>query len=512
MGLPGSETGSAILPPPTPERPMSSVQFVDFAGKTKLNGESIEALEAELQRVFEKVVDARAGADSSFEQREAAALALANDVTKQHLENDLKRIEAGFDETILIDGVPYKRSHEPTPGRYPSLCGALEVPRSLYREVGKRNGPTVVPLELAAGLVEGVTPALAYSIALDYTKQTSREYVESMAASHRRPPSRSTVERIARQLGTKARAWAPSIERYLRPGEGVEEGAVAISVGLDRTSVPYEEVRPEGAPPATRRKERKKPYVRTPPPPVDTKYRMDYVGTVSLVDADGDKLVTRKYTATHEEGCAGILKRMMADIRGWKGKSRDLVVGIVQDGAPELWNALRGALRAEPSVGTWLEAIDRFHLSERLGQVLKLTEPTPEAAKSQLERWEAELDEDDGTIDRIKAHLDNRLWWWRPNTEVPEELTGALTYIKNNNDRMRYVELRKCGLPVGSGITEGACKSLPGTRVKRSGQRWHTEGVSAVLTLRAIHQSERLPRFWKHVNRRYTAKIERLAA
>jgi hypothetical protein len=40
---------------------------------------------------------------------------------------------------------------------------------------------------------------------------------------------------------------------------------------------------------------------------VDPKYRVDYVGTVSLVDADGDKRVTRKYTATHEEGCAGIV-------------------------------------------------------------------------------------------------------------------------------------------------------------------------------------------------------------
>ena len=77
---------------------------------------------------------------------------------------------------------------------------------------------------------------------------------------------------------------------------------------------------------------------------------------------------------------------------------------------------------------------------------------------------------------------------------------------------MCYVALREAGLPVGSGATEAACKSVIGFRTKRSGQRWHDEGVSAVLTLRAIHQSGRLSRFWSHLARRYTACIEKVAA
>jgi hypothetical protein len=165
---------------------------------------------------------------------------------------------------------------------------------------------------------------------------------------------RSTVERIGKAVGTKAKASAPSIERYLRKSEKVPEEAIAISVGLDRTSVPYEEERAEGEPPKTGRKERTKPYVRTPPAPVDVNYRMDYVGTITLVDADGEKIVTRKYAATHEEGSSGILKRMMADIRSAKRQRPNLQVGIVQDGAPELWSDLERALTAEPqrSVGS----------------------------------------------------------------------------------------------------------------------------------------------------------------
>jgi hypothetical protein len=66
---------------------------------------------------------------------------------------------------------------------------------------------------------------------------------------------------------------------------------------------------------------------------------------------------------------------------------------------------------------------------------------------------------------------------------------------------------------VGSGATEGTCKSVVvGIRTKRSGQRWRAEGLANVLTLRAIHQSDRFRSFWKHLCRRYVARVESVAA
>lgn len=50
---------------------------------------------------------------------------------------------------------------------------------------------------------------------------------------------------------------------------------------------------------------------------------------------------------------------------------------------------------------------------------------------------------------------------------------------------MRYATLRQQGLPCGSRATEGACKSVVKMRTKGSGQRWHEDGVTAALTLRA---------------------------
>jgi len=60
-----------------------------------------------------------------------------------------------------------------------------------------------------------------------------------MDGAHRRVPSRSTVERICKAVGTVAKDAAPKIERYLCQSEGVPEGTVAISIGLDRTTVSH---------------------------------------------------------------------------------------------------------------------------------------------------------------------------------------------------------------------------------------------------------------------------------
>ena len=78
--------------------------------------------------------------------------------------------------------------------------------------------------------------------------------------------------------------------------------------------------------------------------------------------------------------------------------------------------------------------------------------------------------------------------------------------------RTHYASHRASGLPCGSSPTEGACKSVVKARACRSGQRWHPEGVDNVLTLRALAQSERLPRAFEVLRRDYYVADVRLAA
>jgi hypothetical protein len=231
---------------------------------------------------------------------------------------------------------------------------------------------------------------------------------------------------------------------------------------------------------------------------------MAYIGTFTITDEYGESLVTRRYAATPDQGPDEILYGMMADVRNALRRDHSLRVGVVQDGAPEMWNLVRAAL-VQARVPNWLEAIDRYHLNERLAKVLKVVESNPDARQVQLRRWNSEFDDDDGTIDRIEQ-LVLRGIQDRTGEEV-SVLQDNATFIANNKDRMRYAALREAHLPVGSGATEGACRYVVGDRAKRASRRWHETGLAAALTLRSIYCSDRLPRFFEYLQRTYTAEI-----
>jgi hypothetical protein len=464
-------------------------------------------------RALRKAVDAQVGVEASFEAREVAALALTNAATKLFLRDDLMAIADRHGEQVEVDGVIYQR-HQPGTVTYFTLCGSLEIERWTYREMGVRNGATIVPLELAAGLVEHSTPALGFRMALGYAKDHMRSCEEDMKADHRSPPSRSTLERMAKSIGTEGRRVAPRIEPHLRRAEVIPAGAVALSLGLDRTSVPMEESLPAGEAPATRRKQRRTPYERQPPDPVNVNYRMAYVGTITFHDAQGDELGTRFYAAAaHESPTERVVGPLMADLRHALRQDPRLAVGVIQDGAPELWTLLTTALAAEPRVTTYYEAIDRYHLTERLADVLRRVEPDVAARGDRLSQWNERLDLDDNAIYRIRAavrdmHADAIT---HNDRTLLDTLGPHLTYLENNGHLMRYSRLRKVGLPMGSGVTEGACKSVIEMRTNGSGQRWRPEGLEAVLTLRAVHKSDRLPRFWANFARAYRKEVTRCA-
>jgi len=459
----------------------------------------------ELALVFGRAVEARSGPDADFASRESAGLALANELCRVDQEAELKRRASGFEcDEVMLDGKRYRRLPVGG-GQYHGLCGALRVKRHLYREVGVRNGPTIVPLELDAGLMHGATPALTYALTEGYARRPSRLQHEVMCAARREPPSRSTTERICKAIGGAMGGSVARIERLIRTHETVPRGAHGISMGLDRTSVPMQ----EPAEDPTRRPKRTEPYERTPPAAIDVNYRMAYVGTVSVVNADGRALVSRRYGASADMGPEEILTRMMADVRHLHQQDPSLPIGAVQDGAPEMWNLVRAGLREQAGIDEWFEAIDRHHLLERLADVLRLGGNTQAWRRDKLTEWGAALDQDANAIDVIEAFV--RDLRDRAAPELCEKLYEHLTYIENNKDRMRYAALLEAGLPIGSGVTEGACKSLVMTRAKRCGQRWEAEGIDAVLVLRGLLMSDRLEPAFRILRRDYTATVTHAA-
>jgi hypothetical protein len=74
----------------------------------------------------------------------------------------------------------------------------------------------------------------------------------------------------------------------------------------------------------------------------------------------------------------------------------------------------------------------------------------------------------------------------------------AYRYLRRHRRWMDYARYRRVGLPIGSGVTEAACKTVFTQRLKRSGMRWHKESGQVIVDLRIIQRSG----IWQEVVRR----------
>ena len=92
------------------------------------------------------------------------------------------------------------------------------------------------------------------------------------------------------------------------------------------------------------------------------------------------------------------------------------------------------------------------------------------------------------------------------NKRIPADT--AANYIEKNQKRLRYEEALLKGLPIATGVIEGACRHLVKDRMDLTGARWRLKSADAVLKLRALKTSGDLKKylnfhFWKERCRNY---------
>jgi len=62
-------------------------------------------------------------------------------------------------------------------------------------------------------------------------------------------------------------------------------------------------------------------------------------------------------------------------------------------------------------------------------------------------------------------------------------------YLRKYARHMAYARYRNQGKPIGSGVTEAACKTVFTQRLKQSGMRWHVAGGQVIVDLRVLKLS-----------------------
>lgn len=380
---------------------------------------------------------------------------------------------------IEVGGVVYRRLEQEATSPYCTLRGKVRVTRHLYRQEGIRNGPTVVPLDLRAGIVDAqYTPAAALGFARLAQAMPSREAEATCESLHVLPYSRSEHFRIGVEMGSRWHELRDQQEPMLVKEMALDPRASSVSFAVDRVSMMMAE--PRDPTPEDIEKGVKNPVSVAP--------RMAYSAVWTLYDSEGTPLQAVRYAHVPTGGAENMERTLSRDLDVVLRRMPNLRVVTLADGAPDMQGILDRVV-ADREVTAKL--VDFWHTAEKLGDAIAAIRPYK---TDLLSDWKAALLERDDAIEVIFVVLCgwSMAFMLQPIDAMPKGLYDALTYLDNNRDRMRYASVHAAGLPVGSGTVEATGKTIVEVRMKRSGSRWVESegGPQALLGLRALATSD----------------------
>ncbi len=320
----------------------------------------------------------------------------------------------------------------------------------------------MVPLERRARIIGRTsTPKFAKLVSWKYAQMSAGLVEQDMGLNHGRKTSRKLIQRLGACVGELALEhefeWSYDLPAF-------EAVVTHIALSRDGTTTP---ILQEG-------------------------YRETMCGTLSFYTAKGDRLHTIYAACAPEYGKASFDRVMDLEIRGVKTAYPGVTYVGLADGAKNNWTYLEGH--------TSIHILDFFHATEHLADVSVALYKT-EAKRKQ---WLSQACHDLKNTRKGAANLLREFKYVRKklNAEIPEVLHETITYFENNLSRMDYAQYQKLGYPIGSGVTEAACKVVAKQRLNGSGMRWNNHPVQHMLLLRGIICTNgRWEQFWKNYDR-----------
>ena len=346
---------------------------------------------------------------------------------------------------------------------YQSPYGPVVLERYTYQPGG--GGRTYCPVEDHGRILGSATPLFAKQISHKYAEFGAGRVCEDFEECHGHVIAKSFVQNTADMVAAVAMAkeedWSYAVPE-------LDATVQAIGIGLDGTCMLT----------------------------CDDGWREAMVGTIALLDKEGERLHTTYISATPEYGRETFLARMEREILRIKAAFPRAVTVGVADGAHGNWEFLKRH--------TQNQVLDFYHASEYLTKVADAVFKR-KTTRAQREEWL------ESACHRLKHNhtapetLIAEMISFRSKhigDEGREVIDTAVTYFKNNKKRMVYAEHLSRNLPIGSGVTEAACKVLVKQRLCGSGMRWKEIGAASVLSLRTlVYTKGRWNQFWAKVGR-----------
>ena len=385
-----------------------------------------------------------------------------NEVGRAVMEPMIKQFDTQG-EPIRIGGVKHTVKAF-SPQTYETPYGAVIVERHTYQT--SKGGRAYVPLEVDARMVLNSTPRYAQMISGKYSRLGADALRDDLLECNCREISRNYVKKLSDFVGaiadTHETEWEYDLPTFDRP-------VASVGIGLDGTCMLLRE---DG-------------------------WREAMCGSIAFYDGQGERLHTIYCGAAPEYGKEQFKQKFSREIERVREKFPDVLYIGLADGAKDNWTFLK--------CYTKRLLVDFYHAREYIGKAASAIFGRDEINKKIWEdTFSHDLKHKQGAAERLikelqkqRASLDSKNF-----IERDEEIRQVITYYKNHKNKMSYAHHTNNNLPIGTGVTEAACKVLIKQRMCQSGSRWKDGGASAVLTLRALKLTDgRWPQFWNYVMR-----------
>jgi len=355
------------------------------------------------------------------------------------------------------------------------LFGPITLRRLGYRAAPGVGEPVLFPLCRELGLVHGATPALLERVAhyqaesgatqkrtlerlrrehaVHWGVKRLRQVTEFVAAAMEEQRSEAQVAQLLRWL-----EQAQASRGRHRPVLSVGRDGITLGVRIKKGSI----------------------------------YEVATTGTITVYDRRGRRLGTVYLAYTPEPGQGTMstqLTHLLQEVlRRWEGPvPRLCYVTDAGDNETTYYKKVLRRLR-HPCTDQrleWFWVVDYYHASERLWKMAEALFGEGQRSWSWARKMQKLLLKPGG-VGRVlhsAAALRSRV---QPRGKRLADFERAYKYLQSRRKHLRYADYRRQGLPIGSGVTEAACKTVYTQRLKLSGMRWKKAGAQIILTLRVI--------------------------
>jgi hypothetical protein len=156
--------------------------------------------------------------------------------------------------------------------------------------------------------------------------------------------------------------------------------------------------------------------------------------------------------------------------------------------------------------------VDLIHVIEYLWDAGRVFHPAPGA---ELENWVRHrlLEILRGKSGLMRGGMRRSATLRGLSVKARKPVDDCARYLSNHSPYLRYDRYLAKGLPIATGVIEGACRHLVKDRMAVTGARWSLDGAEAVLRLRALRSSRDFDEYWVfHEAREYERNHQSLYA